>query len=114
MSENRTTRAMPISDTMQEGRYTRRNRLKIPGKRGGRHLSETPVGKQVIAEFTEPLVERLTGLHLDPPGGLADALAALPPEDLGQAILTPFMHGVFPLGPIRESLRRDPAPPGRN
>jgi hypothetical protein len=86
---------VPISDTIEGRRYTRRNRLKVPGKRGGRHLSETPVGKQVIAEFIKPLAERLTGLDLDPPGGLADTLAGLAPEDLAQAILTPLLHGVF-------------------
>ena len=87
--------SVPISDTIEGRRYTRRNRLKVTGKRGGRHLSETPVGKQVIAEFTKPLVERLTDLDLDPPGRLADLLGALPPEDLAQAILTPLLHGVF-------------------
>jgi hypothetical protein len=86
---------LPPSAPIEGRRYRRRNRLKVPGKRGGRHLSETPVGKKVIAEFTKPLVERLTGLDLDPPGGLADTLAALPPEDLAQAILVPFLHGVF-------------------
>jgi hypothetical protein len=65
-----------ISDTAKGAllgrRYTRRNRLKIPGeRRSGRHLSETPVGKQVIAEFVKPMVERLKG-GIDPPGRLAD------------------------------------------
>jgi hypothetical protein len=98
----RTTTGVPISDTIEGRRYRRRNRLKVPGRRGGRHLSETPVGKQVIAEFIKPLVDRLT--NIDPPGRLADLLGAshqyrpalsVPPEDLAQAILTPFLHGVF-------------------
>jgi len=29
-------------------------RIKIPGRKGGRHLSEIPVGKQVIADFIQP------------------------------------------------------------
>jgi hypothetical protein len=98
----RTTTGVPISDTIEGRRYRRRNRLKVPGRRGGRHLSETPVGKQVIAEFIKPLVDRLP--NIDPPGRLADLLGAshqyrpalsVPPEDLAQAILTPFLHGVF-------------------
>ena len=32
---------VPVSDTIEGGRYSRRNRLKIPGRKGGRHLSET-------------------------------------------------------------------------
>lgn len=75
-------------------RSTRRNRLKIRGKRGGRHLSETPVGKRIIAEFKRPLVERLRG-DINPPGGLAEAIRALRPDDLAEAILVPFLHGVF-------------------
>jgi hypothetical protein len=87
-----------ISDTVKGAllgrRYTRRNRLKIPGKRGGRHLSETPVGKQVIAEFVKPLVGRLKG-DIDPPGRLAEKLKAVPPEDLAQSVLVPLLHGIF-------------------
>ena len=86
---------VPISDTLEGRRYSRRIRLKIPGRKGGRHLSEIPVGKQVIADFIQPLVDRLTGDNIDPPGRLADLLAALPPEDLAKAIMTPFLHGVF-------------------
>ena len=91
--------SVPIPDTVKGGaligrRSTRRNRLKIPGKRGGKHLSETPVGKQVIAEFIKPLVERLRG-NINPPGRLAETLKALSPEDLAQAILKPLLHGMF-------------------
>ena len=75
-------------------RYTGRNQLKIPGERGGRHLSETPVGKRVIAKFKKPLVERLKD-NIDPPGRLAETLKAIPPEDLAEAILVPFLHGMF-------------------
>ena len=76
-------------------RYTRRNRLKIPGeRRSGRHLSETPVGKQVIAEFVKPMVERLKG-GIDPPGRLAETMKAVPPEDLAQTVLVPLLHGIF-------------------
>src|SRR5215469_5583473 len=85
--------SVPISDTIEGRRYTRRNKLKVPGQRGGRHLSETPVGKQVIAAFVKPLVDRLT--NIDPPGQLADLLGAIPREDWAQAILTPFLHGMF-------------------
>ena len=89
---------VPFSDTVKGTlvgrRYTRRNRLKVPGKRGGRHLSETPVGKRVIAAFMEPLVERLKG-DIDPPGGLAETLKSVPPEDLAQAVLVPLLHGIF-------------------
>ena len=76
-------------------RHTRRNRLKIPGKRrSGRHLSETPVGKQVIAEFMKPMVDRLKK-GIDPPGNLANAVKTIPPEDLAQAVLVPLLHGIF-------------------
>ena len=90
---------MTISDTAKGAllgrRYTRRNRLKIPGeRRSGRHLSETPVGKQVIAEFVKPMVERLKG-GIDPPGRLAETLKAVPPEDLAQTVLVPLLHGIF-------------------
>jgi len=97
MSEHRTT-GVPFSDTVKGAllglRYTRRNRLKVRGKRGGRHLSETPVGKRVIADFMKPLVERLKG-DIDPPGRLAETLKSVPPEDLAQAVLVPLLHGIF-------------------
>jgi DNA-directed RNA polymerase len=88
-----------FSDTVKGAllgrRYTRRNRLKIPGKRrSGRHLSETPVGKQVIAQFMKPMVDRLKK-GIDPPGNLANAVKTIPPEDLAQAVLVPLLHGIF-------------------
>ncbi len=90
---------VPISATMKgKRRYTRRNRLKVPGERGGRHLSETPVGKRVIAEFMEPMVQRLKlciERGIEPPGGLAETLKAIPLEDLAQAVLAPLLHGTF-------------------
>jgi len=102
----------PISDTTKGRRNARRNRLKIPGKRGGRHLSETPVGKQVIADFVKPVVERLRG-RIDPPGRLAEMLKALPPEELAQAIVTPLLHGVFTVWRDEQKSKKGKSSPAR-
>jgi hypothetical protein len=74
-------------------RFESRNKLKVSGERGGRHLSVTPFGRQTIQLFMQPLVEHFAKIDdLDPPGSLAETLRKVPPQELAQVVLVPLLH----------------------
>jgi hypothetical protein len=77
------------------GRYERRNRLKVPGRRGGKHFTDTPVGARANKFFIGPLADHLGSVLDQAPGGLADALKQVPPKELGQTVLNPLLHKIL-------------------